>query len=83
MTVSHKHRNCITDRLARAWWQEYRHVTEAGNPLGISFVEYVAARVASLGQRYTYSANTTEAPVFVATCGHAHFWGVSCTMLAQ
>ena len=75
-----KHQGCVTDPLAREWWRDYRHIIASGNPLGLSFVEYVAARVASLGTRIEVS-NNSNAPWYMASCGHSHAWGVACTGL--
>lgn len=68
------HRNCVTDPLTRQWWRDYR---KADNPLGLSFVEYVAHRVASLGPRVTYT-DAPDLPWYVSSCGHMHPWGESC-----
>ena len=42
------HKNCITDPLAKEYWRDYQHVMREGNPLGLSFTEYVAFRVMAL-----------------------------------
>jgi hypothetical protein len=72
------HRNCITDPLARTYWREYQQVCADGNPLGLSYVEYVAHRVASLGSRIVYETSADQTPWYVSTCGHQHPWGVTC-----
>lgn len=74
-----RHADRITDPLARQWWIEYRHVIATGNPLGLSFVEYIAHRVNALGPRPVYTDNTAFVPWYVAGCGHAHPWGVPCS----
>jgi lysozyme family protein len=68
-------KNPITDPTARAYWREYQSMCKQGNPLGLSFVEYVAQRVHASTSIYTLS---TDVPWFVTTCGHQHPWGVSC-----
>lgn len=71
------HRNCVTDPLTKQWWRDYQKVCKEGNPLGLSFVEYVAQRVfATWVPSHT---ETTQAPWYVATCGHQHQWGKSCS----
>ncbi len=76
--------NCVTDPLTRQWWRDYQQVMKDGNPLGLSFTEYVAHRVVSLGTVFIYSAtNTSQTPWYVSSCGHKHPWGESCgTMTA-
>lgn len=71
------HRNCVTDPLAKQWWRDYQAICRQGNELGLSFVEYVAHRVGSLGPR-TYTEGANAAPWYVAQCGHQHPWGESC-----
>lgn len=73
--------NPIADREAREMWRDYRMMLKEGNPLGLSFVEYVAHRVFSSGTRFVYMGETTsgQAPWYVATCGHQHPWGQSCS----
>ena len=70
--------NCITDREVRDMWRDYRTVLKEGNPLGLSFAEYVAQRVIAQGTRFVYSTITTDVPWYVTTCGHRHPWGESC-----
>ena len=67
-------------------WREYQHVTKEGNPLGLSFAEYVAQRVIAAGTRFVYATNTgnaatdtTQTPWYVSACGHSHPWGRSCS----
>lgn len=68
---------CITDPTARAWWRDYLAVVKEGNPLGLSFVDYVAQRVfAALTPSYT---EAPASPWYVAACGHQHQWGASCS----
>lgn len=70
---------CITDPTAKAWWRDYQKVLKEGNPLGLSFVEYVTQRVfADIAPTTTY-ASSTDAPWYVAACGHQHLWGASCS----
>lgn len=71
-----KHVNCITDRIAREYWRDYQHVVKAGNPLGLSYVEYVAQRVFAV---FTAVTNATATEWLVASCGHRHEWGASCS----
>jgi hypothetical protein len=73
-----KHRGCITDPLARQWWREYQAICDQGNPLGLSFVEYVSARLLSVGPKTYTSVSAENSPYFVSTCGHRHEWGVTC-----
>lgn len=71
------HRNCVTDPTAKAWWRDYQKMVKEGNPLGLSFVDYVAQRVfAALTPTYT---EAPQAPWYVAPCGHQHLWGAACT----
>lgn len=70
--------DCITDPTARAWWREYRQMCRDGNPLGLSFVEFVAHR---LQPQQTYT-EATAAPWYVAICGHRHQWGQPCSEMA-
>ena len=77
-----KHKGCVTDPLARAWWRDYLHIMEGGNPLGVSFTEYVALRVAAEGQVRYYVSDGSNAPSYMASCGHVHAWGASCSALA-
>jgi hypothetical protein len=74
-------RRGITDRLALAYWREYQVIVREGNPLGISFVEYVAARVNAEGEpKFAYNTTaSSNAPWYMAACGHAHPWGASCS----
>ena len=72
------HKNCITDQLARQWWRDYRRVQAAGNPYGLSFVEYVANR--ALAESAT--DRMAVGPHYMASCGHVHAWGASCSALA-
>jgi hypothetical protein len=76
-----KHRGCITDRLAKEYWRDYQEVMREGNPLGMSYTEYVAHRVAAGGQRFYVSNNTANsaAPWYMAECGHSHPWGAACS----
>ncbi len=74
------HRNCITDPVSKAWWRDYQRVMKDGNPLGLSFVDYIALRVASLGPRLTVTSST-NVPWYVSSCGHRHEWGESCSSL--
>lgn len=69
-----RHRGCITDRLAREYWQAY---LRDGTSLGLSFVEYVAARVNADKPMETYTS-ASSGPWYVAACGHTHPWGSSC-----
>lgn len=75
------HRNCISDRIAQEYWRDYQHVMRKGNPMGMSFTEYVAARVAALQPRVftTATANTPAVTWYIAQCGHSHPWGESCS----
>lgn len=70
------HKGCINDPTARAWWRDYQQMLREGNPMGLSFVEYIANRVVSLGSGFMYG--NTNAPVYVSACGHKHPWGESC-----
>ena len=69
-------RNPITDPLARQWWRDYQRECRDGNPLGLSFTEYVAHRVLSLG--FQSLSMAPSAPWYVSSCGHQHPWGVTC-----
>lgn len=71
------HRNCVSDPTARQWWRDYQKVCHAGNPLGLSFVEFVAHRVLAQGQ--VTHTEAAQAPWDVAPCGHKHTWGESCS----
>ena len=71
---------CITDPTAKAWWRDYQSVIKEGNPLGISFVEYVTQRVIAAAMP-TY-AEAKDAPWYTAPCGHQHPWGASCSEMA-
>lgn len=73
------HRNCITDRLAKEWWRDYQHVMKSGNPLGLSFVEYVASRMVAMAPQTVTTSSTNGAPWYMSQCGHAHEWGASCS----
>lgn len=68
----------ITDPLALAYWREWQAMVKNGNPMGLSFTEYVAQRVHQPTSLYALS---TEVPWFVSTCGHQHPWGVACGSL--
>lgn len=70
--------NCVTDPTARQWWRDYQTVVKEGNPLGLSFVEYVAHRVRSLGTVIVYDTRADQTPWYVSSCGHKHEWGESC-----
>lgn len=70
-----KHVNCISDRIAKEYWRDYQHMVREGNPLGLSYVEYVAQRVLAVFTAYT---DTAAAEWHVAYCGHKHPWGESC-----
>lgn len=72
--------NCITDRETKEMWRDYRRVVKDGNPLGLSFAEYVAQRVIAAGTRFVYASETnpTQTPWYVSACGHQHPWGESC-----
>lgn len=71
------HRNCVTDPTAKAWWRDYQKILKEGNPLGLSFVDYVAQRVlAAITPTYT---EAPASPWYVAPCGHQHQWGASCS----
>jgi hypothetical protein len=72
-----KGHSCITDPTARQWWREYRKTVKEGNPLGLSYTEFVAQKVWAQGFRVVYTASS-DAPVEVASCGHKHAWGESC-----
>lgn len=75
------HRGCITDPVARSYWRDYQQLLKDGNPQGLSFTEYVATRVDRPQILITFSAeDTSAAPWYVATCGHKHPWGQSCSM---
>ena len=69
-------RNPITDPMARQYWRDYQTLCRTGNPLGLSFVEYVAHRVLELAPQSVSAADAS--PWYVATCGHHHPWGESC-----
>lgn len=81
------HRNCVTDPLARQWWREYRDVLDGGNPLGISFVEFVASRVRSVNPMPVIIMDAGHSsngmPWYFASCGHAHPWGAACADVAN
>ena len=67
---------CITDQTAKAWWKDFQGVLKEGNPLGLSFVEYVAQRVlANFTPTYT---EAPQSPWYVSSCGHKHQWGAAC-----
>lgn len=72
-----RHIGCVTDREAKELWRDYQGVTKNGNPLGVSFVEYVFHRVAAR-QPVTVTSDTTGVPWYIASCGHQHPWGESC-----
>lgn len=65
----------ITDPEAISYWREYRKLVKEGQTNGLSFTEYVAARVHAPTTVYALS---TDVPWFVSTCGHQHPWGVAC-----
>ena len=69
--------DCITDPLTKQWWRDYKVMCKEGNPLGLSFTQYVAHHVVSVGQRLTDTA-TDQTPWYIASCGHKHLWGESC-----
>jgi hypothetical protein len=69
--------DCITDPMARRYWREYRREVKRGNPLGLSFTEYVAQKVIATGLQTVYTM-ASDAPWDVASCGHNHPWGESC-----
>jgi hypothetical protein len=70
--------NCVTDPTTKAWWRDYQAVIREGNPLGLSFVEYVATRVIAANPIPTYTA-APESPWYIAACGHSHLWGAACS----
>lgn len=70
----------ITDPTAKAWWRDYQRVLSDGNPLGLSFVEYVAERVALRRPTTATDALPAHAPWYVAACGHEHPWGQPCSV---
>src|SRR5688500_6307518 len=72
------HRNCITAPPACEWCRDYQHVCREGNPLALSFVEYVAARLSSLGPRTFTSTGCNDVTWYPASCGHQHPWGQPC-----
>ena len=67
----------IKDREVKELWRDYQH---GGNALGLSFVEYIAARVNARQPRAI--TGTTDAEWYVASCGHFHPWGASCSEMA-
>lgn len=71
-----RHRDCITDPLARALWREYKAVVRNGQSLGLSFIEYVAARVHAVSPGATVTSG--NGPFEVGGCGHKHPWGGTC-----
>jgi hypothetical protein len=73
--------DCITDPTARAWWRDYRTMCREGNPLGLSFMEYIAQRVLSTECMSSYTA-ADDSPWYVAACGHQHQWGASCSEMS-
>lgn len=68
----------IKDREAKDLWRDYQH---GGNVLGLTFVEYVAARVNARQSKFTYSGST-NVEWYVAVCGRQHPWGASCSEMA-
>ena len=68
----------ITDPTAKQYWRDWQHILRGGNPLGLSFVEYVAIRVYSERPQGTVTATADASPWYVAQCGHQHPWGESC-----
>lgn len=71
--------SCVTDREVRDMWRDYRSVIKDGNPLGLSFAEYIAQRVIAQGIRFVYSQTSTDqVPWYVASCAHQHPWGETC-----
>lgn len=77
-----RHRNCITDPTTKAWWRDYQHVIKDGNPLGLSFVEYIAVRLYAAQPQLVSSTSTTNVEWYMSPCGHSHPWGVSCSEMA-
>lgn len=76
-------RGGITDPTAKAWWRDYQKVIKEGNPLGLSFVEYIAQRVVAANpQPMTYTA-APESPWYIAACGHSHLWGAACSVWTE
>lgn len=77
-----RHKGCVRDPEAIGYWRDYQNVLAAGNPLGLSFVEYVAYRVAIVSAPVAPVTVTTASgehiPWYTAQCGHRHPWGVSC-----
>lgn len=73
------HKGCITDREAKELWRDYQSVKEEGNPLGLSFVEYVMVRVAARQPDLPTTTRTDDAQWYAATCGHQHPWGATCS----
>lgn len=71
-----QHLGCVTDPLTRRYWKDFQALCREGNPLGLSFVEYVAHRVLALGQHAVSDAPAS--PWYVSECGHKHPWGESC-----
>lgn len=72
------HKGCITDPTTKMWWRDYLQLLRDGNPQGLSFVEYIANRVVSLGSAFMYGSGTDQGPFYVSSCGHKHPWGESC-----
>jgi hypothetical protein len=71
-------RKGITDRLALEYWRDYQRVLRDGNPLGLSYTEYVAQRVIAAGVQFVYTTSTSEVDWHVSACGHQHPFGESC-----
>lgn len=77
-----RHRNCVIDPEARTMWREYQSVLKEGNPLGLSFVEYIAVKVMAQQPQTVTSTTQIETMYFTAACGHRHPWGASCSEMA-
>jgi hypothetical protein len=73
----------VLDRETRELWRDYKHVLKEGNPLGLSFVEYVAARVNARHPVASQVTSTSETHWYMSPCGHSHPWGGSCSDWAE
>ncbi len=69
----------IPDREANELWRDYRSVLKDGNPLGLSFVEYVAARVMARQPVHAAATSSSDVHWYVSPCGHSHPWGAACS----
>ena len=52
----------MDDPQVLKWWVDFLHVTRGGNPIGMTFAEYIAARLNMLELTIASSGSTTPWP---------------------